>query len=607
MKHIFSLIIMSFAVFSLSGQNAVMKTSDYKYGVTNASGNWIIQPVYDYIEDYETLGLYGCTAGNSHKMEIFSYDGKKVAPPVFDILVKHDTEPTQGSINEGYSKGNLRYLVGAVMNDDGKALRSIYDLKTQKLMFPWKYTLLSYYNGLIQAMINPQDEKKDYYNIEGKLVVADVNDAINIDNNAGKYYTYFVRDGLKGVADPREAKVIFTPREVELISVTDDDQRFEVYLELQPKFRRTYYDKKTCKEIVPMKKYESADDLGDGLYRVLRNGKYGLFCNGKEIVECTFDRISDFNGGVAQFEKNGEVRLIKNPMLGDSGPEIKQLIADAANKRSVSGAAVSRYPVAESDVDLDIPTSKTKNENLFALIIANENYPDAPVPYALNDGRAFYKYCENMLGIPSKNITMLEDASYGAIIGAVEKLKKVADAYDGKASVVVYYAGHGFPDEKQQSAYLLPIDGNASDIATTGFSLADFYRVLGSINLKSSIVFLDACFSGTKREDEMLAQARGVAIKVKEDRPGGNMVVFSASQGDETAHQMEENRHGLFTYFLLKGLKEQGPETTIGDLSDYVTRQVRRQSVVINDKRQTPTVIPSASATDTWRDIRIAQ
>lgn len=82
-------------------------------------------------------------------------------------------------------------------------------------------------------------------------------------------------------------------------------------------------------------------------------------------------------------------------------------------------------------------------------------------------------------------------------------------------------------------------------------------------------MFLDACFSGAKREGDMLASARGVAIKVKETQPKGNMVVFSAAQNDETAYPYKEQKHGLFTYYLLKNTRNKG-EVTLGDLADFV-------------------------------------
>ncbi|MDR1383575.1 MAG: caspase family protein [Planctomycetaceae bacterium] len=106
-----------------------------------------------------------------------------------------------------------------------------------------------------------------------------------------------------------------------------------------------------------------------------------------------------------------------------------------------------------------------------------------------------------------------------------------------------------------------------SDVTTTGYSLEKFYTELSKLNLKTVTVFLDACFSGAKREDEMLASAHGVAVKVKDEAPKGNMVVFSAANSDETAHQYEEKGHGLFTYFLLKKLQETQGAAIYGHLS----------------------------------------
>ena len=164
----------------------------------------------------------------------------------------------------------------------------------------------------------------------------------------------------------------------------------------------------------------------------------------------------------------------------------------------------------------------------------------------------------------------------------------------------MYYAGHGIPDESSRGAYLLPADGYGSNTGT-GFSLADFYATLNGVPAESVTVFLDACFSGTKRESGMMTAARGVAIKVREEAPQGKMVVFTAAQGDETAYQYAEKGHGMFTYFLLKKLQETRGEVTLGELGDYITAEVKKASVVNNSKMQTPAVIPAAGMTG-WRE-----
>jgi hypothetical protein len=138
----------------------------------------------------------------------------------------------------------------------------------------------------------------------------------------------------------------------------------------------------------------------------------------------------------------------------------------------------------------------------------------------------------------------------------------------------------------------------------TGYKLDDLYSKLGEFPAKNITVFMDACFSGAQRSGDMLASARGVAIKTSHGKPSGNMVVFSAAQGDETAYPYKEKGHGLFTYFLLKKLQETQGDVTLGELNNYITNNVQQQSIVVNNKSQTPTVIPSTSLTN-WENLKL--
>lgn len=115
---------------------------------------------------------------------------------------------------------------------------------------------------------------------------------------------------------------------------------------------------------------------------------------------------------------------------------------------------------------------------------------------------------------------------------------------------------------------------------------------------------MDACFSGAKRNGGMLASARGVAIRTKASDPKGSMIVLSAAQGNETAYKYEDAKHGLFTYFLLKKLKESKGNVTMGELSRYIQDQVKRYSIVENGKSQTPTVQTSNNLRGAWESLK---
>ena len=277
----------------------------------------------------------------------------------------------------------------------------------------------------------------------------------------------------------------------------------------------------------------------------------------------------------------------------------------AANKVVIESTAKERADIQiaslTSDVDKNIPVTGVQNNNTFAVIIANENYMSvASVPFAINDGNIFREYCEKTLGIPAKNIRYESDATGNQIKQQVGWLQNVTKAYPN-ANIIFYYAGHGIPDESSRTAYLLPVDGSGTDVST-GYKLDDLYATLGNIPAKNVTVFMDACFSGSKREHGMLASARGVAIKSKSGVPQGNMVVFSAAQGDETAYPNNEEKHGMFTYFLLKKLQESKGDVTLFDLGQYITQRVSQESIVLNNKSQTPCVTPSASLDASWRE-----
>lgn len=257
-----------------------------------------------------------------------------------------------------------------------------------------------------------------------------------------------------------------------------------------------------------------------------------------------------------------------------------------------------------SVVDENIPETNTKNSNTFAVIIANENYQSvAPVPYALNDGKIFREYCLKTLGIPEKQIKYIPNATGNQIKAQINWLQTLAEVFTDP-HIIFYYAGHGIPDESSRTAYLLPVDGIGTDVST-GYKLDDLYAVLGQMPAENVTVFMDACFSGSKRDEGMLASARGVAIKARSGMPQGNMVVFSAAQSDETAYPNNEEKHGMFTYFLLKKLQETKGDVTLHELGEYITTNVSQQSILLNGKPQTPCVTPSASLDASWREWKL--
>lgn len=263
---------------------------------------------------------------------------------------------------------------------------------------------------------------------------------------------------------------------------------------------------------------------------------------------------------------------------------------------STSTAVITK----QSDVDKNIPIVKRPNENTVALIFANENYKNvSKVASAIHDGDVFEEYCHKTLGIPTHRVKYVKDATFVNVLEGLAFLKNEVRSLKGNVNVIVYYAGHGMPDEATKDAFLLPVDGNAT-ISETCFSLNRLYDELNSMNANSTMVFLDACFSGAQRGDGMLVGARGIAIKPKAAAPKGNMFVLSAASGQETAMPYADKNHGMFTYYLLKKLQESKGNATLKEISDYVIKNVSEQSNVVNKKSQNPQVSLSGNMGDVW-------
>ena len=259
-----------------------------------------------------------------------------------------------------------------------------------------------------------------------------------------------------------------------------------------------------------------------------------------------------------------------------------------------------------SDVDKNIPVSDNKNSKRYALIIGNEHYStyqtglktESDVAFASNDAITFAKYAEKTLGVPSDQITLLVDANSTVMKRELNRITSLAQYSNGEAELVIYYAGHGFPDETTKEGYIIPVDVTGTDI-TSGIKLADMYKQLAGANPKRVTIFLDACFSGGGRDAGLLA-ARGIKVTPKSEPIEGNLVIFCASSAEQTSLPYSEKTHGLFTYFLLKKLQETKGNISYQDLGAYIRQEVPLKSVLVNGKDQNPEVLYSPSIENQW-------
>ncbi|HPQ35854.1 MAG TPA: caspase family protein, partial [Tenuifilaceae bacterium] len=278
----------------------------------------------------------------------------------------------------------------------------------------------------------------------------------------------------------------------------------------------------------------------------------------------------------------------------------------AAQNQIGNPVAVQEKP--KSDVDVDIPQRcSSPNSNRYALVIGNEDYSshqmglssESNVDFAVNDATVFKEYARRVFCVPEGNIIFLTDAQAVEMHRAIEKVSLLVELSQGEAEVIFYFAGHGFPDEVSKEPYIMPVDVSGNDLRFA-IKVKDLYEKFSQYPHKRITFFMDACFTGGARNQGLLA-ARAVKVRPKDEALLGNLVVFSASSEQESSLPYKEQEHGMFTYHLLKKLKETNGNVTYGELSDFIVTEVAKKSILINNKPQNPQVNISPQLDEDWK------
>jgi uncharacterized caspase-like protein len=261
-------------------------------------------------------------------------------------------------------------------------------------------------------------------------------------------------------------------------------------------------------------------------------------------------------------------------------------------------------PQADPVSDVDEPSYKSRagRSDDFALVIGISKYRDIPeAEFAERDARTMKRHLLAM-GYPEENIiTLLGDHATSSSIA--EKLGRwLPMNVNANSTVFVYYSGHGAPDAESKQAYLVPWDGQPGALADTAYPLSRFYKELQKLPAKRVLVALDSCFSGAGGRSVLAKGARPLLNKVETSVPqDGKLVVFTASQADQISGTLEDQGHGAFTYYFLKGLNGDAASdgasghVTVGSLYGYLAKRVNA-AAHRQEREQNPQLSPPVEA-----------
>ncbi|MGD0037106.1 MAG: caspase family protein [Bacteroidota bacterium] len=286
------------------------------------------------------------------------------------------------------------------------------------------------------------------------------------------------------------------------------------------------------------------------------------------------------DGGIASDVLKSAIEEIKYQIIEDRY-KITQSLENPQAPQSGIESAVNVVPF--SDVDLNIPKTSMHSPDAVAVVIGISDYQDPDVPkvkYGRQDAGIMRQYLINTLGYDEKNI--LPRNPDQIITAGVFKtlIRQQLPSYikPGISDVFIYYSGHGAPNTTTQKAFFVPADCNPNYInEDNGYLVNTFYDDLSKLPCRSLTIVLDACFSGLSGGGGMIVKnASPLFISVQHPLLGkDSTTIFAASLSDQVSNWYPEKRHGLFTYFFLKGLQgaadlNNDGAITIGEMEQYI-------------------------------------
>jgi hypothetical protein len=230
----------------------------------------------------------------------------------------------------------------------------------------------------------------------------------------------------------------------------------------------------------------------------------------------------------------------------------------------------------------------------LALVVGISRHKDhniSKLKYTEEDAISVHKYLTDPEGgqVPSRNVRLLtnERASKAEILESLDYLAEKSRELD---SIVIYFAGYGARlDNKLENGkpvrptlFLVPYDANPQDIEKTCISINEIEKKLADTEAREILIILDTSFGGDMESRSLAGRAETTGIFENILKQSGRYLLLSGKPG-EGAMEISDHRHGVFTFYMLEGLK--GPADsnkndiiTLGELHNYLSGKVAEET-----------------------------
>lgn len=239
---------------------------------------------------------------------------------------------------------------------------------------------------------------------------------------------------------------------------------------------------------------------------------------------------------------------------------------------------------------------------IWAVVVGISAYKDSRIPdlqYADADARAVYDFLTKELYVDSSHVWLFlnEEATLTKVKTALG-VKLKANARD-RDQVIIYFSGHGSvepnsasPDPDGLSKYLLLHDSKPDELYATAFPMEELGEIFSRLEAERAVYFGDTCYSGGGRIDPKIKSWNLITMRsasidstfLRRIAEGRGRALIVASRANEPSMELDELGHGVFTHYLLEGLRgaaRSNPNDcyiSVKEIHDYVSQMVPEKS-----------------------------
>ncbi|MFB2978969.1 caspase family protein [Microseira sp. BLCC-F43] len=220
-----------------------------------------------------------------------------------------------------------------------------------------------------------------------------------------------------------------------------------------------------------------------------------------------------------------------------------------------------------------------------------------PLNFAQADAQALWNYLVGKTGFMPDRCLLLTDTSPfvegQSTYPSKANLQKWIDwlCKDGQGSgsplgagdvVWCFFSGYGVTWEGQD--YLMPIDGNAANIANTGIAVRSLFEGLKTNPAVMPLVLLDI------KHPPFTSVGVGTGTQTLELARDMQIPTLLSCQPNQSAGEAADLHHGLFAQSLIEALRT-GAGTTLADLSESLRGRLPALSEQYSLPRQDPAIV----------------